>query len=51
MGDFGLADVLTEFTLNSTGARHSVAIYRKRERQEVSHLSDDWEIAANSQHR
>jgi hypothetical protein len=42
-----LAGVVTEFVLNSPGERHSVAMYVKRQRQGVPHLSDDRRIAAN----
>jgi hypothetical protein len=42
-----LAGVVTEFVLNSPGEKHSIAMYVKRARQEVPHLSDNREIAAN----
>lgn len=42
-----LAGVVSEFVLNSPGERHSVAMYVKRERQHVPHLSNDRSIAAN----
>ncbi|MBV9314770.1 MAG: hypothetical protein JO100_13820 [Pseudonocardia sp.] len=49
----GLAGAVTEFVLNTPGERHPVSLYVGGVRQEVPHLSDDRQVAANGhvQHR
>jgi hypothetical protein len=42
-----LAGAMTRFVLNSPGERTLVALFVKGERQQVPHLSDDRQIAAN----
>lgn len=42
-----LAGAVTRYTLNTPGERHPESLYVKGEQQEVAHLSDDREIAAN----
>lgn len=42
-----LAGAVTRYRLNSPGERTPVALFVKGERQQVPHLSDDREIAAN----
>ncbi|WP_156993357.1 hypothetical protein [Pseudonocardia acaciae] len=41
-----LAGAVTRFVLNTPGERHPEALFVKRRRQEVPHLSDDRRIAA-----
>ena len=42
-----LAGAVTRFTLNSPGQRTPIALYVTGTRQEVPHLSDNRQIAAN----
>lgn len=42
-----LAGAVTRYRLNSPGERTPVALFVKGKRQEVPHLSDDRQIAAN----
>lgn len=38
---------MTRFVLDTPGDRHPESLYVKGQRQEVAHLSDDREVAAN----
>jgi hypothetical protein len=42
-----LAGAVTRYVLNSPGERTPISLYVKGQRQEVAHLSDDREVAAN----
>jgi hypothetical protein len=42
-----LAGAVTRYRLNSPGERTPVALFVKGQRQEVPHLSDDRQVAAN----
>ncbi|MBO0875941.1 MAG: hypothetical protein J2P19_21375 [Pseudonocardia sp.] len=42
-----LAGAVTRYRLDSPGERHPESLYIKGERQQVAHLSDDREVAAN----
>jgi hypothetical protein len=42
-----LAAAITRFTTNRLGERHPTALFVRGTRQEVPHLSDDRQIAAN----
>lgn len=42
-----LAGAVTRYTLDGPGGRHPESLFVKGERQQVAHLSDDREVAAN----
>ena len=42
-----LAGAVTRYVLDSPGERHPESLFVKGERQQVAHLSDDREVAAN----
>lgn len=42
-----LAGAVTRYMLDSPGERHPESLFVKGERQQIAHLSDDREVAAN----
>lgn len=42
-----LAGAVTRYTLDTPGERHPESLFVRGERQQVAHLSDDREVAAN----